>query len=71
MWYIQNKTKFGNKHKDYTRDSRYYENERLQKRICLSQNTYKQLIDKETTIKQLQQQIEQLKSESNNYIKEV
>uniref|UniRef100_U9ULY4 Uncharacterized protein n=1 Tax=Rhizophagus irregularis (strain DAOM 181602 / DAOM 197198 / MUCL 43194) TaxID=747089 RepID=U9ULY4_RHIID len=59
-------TKSSNKRKE-SRDLAYHKSGGSQKRVCLSQNTYEQLINKEVTIEQLQQQIEQLKSELNDY----
>ena len=35
--------------------------------MCLTQEKYEQLINKETTMEQLQQQIEQTKSELNDF----
>ncbi|CAB4446223.1 unnamed protein product [Rhizophagus irregularis] len=64
--YTRNKTKSSNKRKE-SRDLAYHKSGGSQKRVCLSQNTYEQLINKEVTIEQLQQQVEQLKSELNDY----
>ena len=64
--YMRNKIKPNNKCKD-NKDSEYHESGWPQKRICLSQNTYEQLINNKTIVEQLQQQIIQLKSELNDY----
>lgn len=66
MVYARNKTKFSSKRKE-SRDLGYHESGRLQKRVCLSQNIYEQLINREKTTEQLQQQIAQLTSELNSY----
>ena len=60
VMYTRNKAKSSNKHKN-NRDSGYHESGWPQKRVCLTQEKYEQLINKETTMEQLQQQIEQTK----------
>ena len=66
VMYTRNKAKSSNKRKN-NRDSGYHESGWPQKRVCLTQEKYEQLINKETTMEQLQQQIEQTKSELNDF----